>query len=112
MPLHRHRRAPPVAVTDGALQVCFALASVTNLVTVDAAAEPFAVAPDDVFARTFDDLRVGLSHQQMPIFKANLAGLLPRPLAPDVARIADDAGLAIGDVADFIAAALRKTVLP
>lgn len=112
MPPHRYRRALPTPVTDGALQLCLALTSVTNLVTVDAAAEPFAVTPEDLFERTFDDPRVGVSHQQMPIFKANLAGLLPRSVAPEIARIADHAGLLIGDVADLVAAALRKAARP
>jgi hypothetical protein len=92
-------------VTDGALQICLAIATVTNLVTVDAAQDPFVVTPNDLFNRKFNDNKVGMSNLQMPIFKANLAVLLPQ-IPADIAQIADNAGLEIGDVGDFVADAL------
>jgi hypothetical protein len=104
-PIRGRRRRKPA---DGALEVCLAIASVTTLVTVDASEEPFAVDPPDLFQRRFCDDRVGLSDRQMPIFKANLGALLPQ-VAVDIARIADNAQIQIGDLSDFVADALADS---
>jgi len=97
--------AKEAVITDGALQVCRAIAAVTNLVTVDATKDPFEVCPADLFERTFDDPKVGMSNEQMSSFKDNLTQLLPQ-ISGAISEIADNAGLRIGDVADFVTDAL------
>jgi hypothetical protein len=89
------------AVGDGSLQVILAIASVTTLVTVDATTRPPTVDPSNLGQLTFDDVRVGLSNAQMAIVKANLAMLLPQ-IASEIAKIPENAGLKIADVAKFV----------
>ena len=57
---------------QGGLQVALALASVTSKVRVDTTADPFQTTPADLFARRFDDPRVGLDDRGMTAFLANL----------------------------------------
>jgi hypothetical protein len=89
------------AVGDGSRQVIIAIAMVTNLVTIDLTKKPPKVVPANLGALTFNDAKVGMSNGQMPIFKGNLAALLPE-IDDDIARIPDNAGLQIGKVADFV----------
>lgn len=93
------------AVGDGSRQVIIAIAMVTNLVTIDLTKTPPKVVPANLGALTFNDPKVGMSNGQMPIFKGNLAALLPE-IAADIARIPDNAGLQVGRVADFVRLAL------
>lgn len=88
-------------VTDGALQVVIALASVTSLVTVDTTQDPPVFEPSDLASRTFDDPQVGLDDSGVAVFKANLRILLPQ-IADDIGQIPDRAGLNIGEVARFV----------
>lgn len=92
-------------IEDGSLQVALAIASITQLVTVDATTDPFSVDPDDLFTLKFNDPKVGLADDDMPIFKANLARLLPT-IAVDIAAIDDNANVAIGLVVDFVTVSL------
>jgi hypothetical protein len=89
------------AVGDGSRQVIIAIAMVTNLVTIDLTKTPPKVVPANLGTLTFNDPKVGMSNGQMPIFKGNLAALLPE-ISADIARIPDNAGLQIGKVADFV----------
>jgi len=95
--------AKQVSVTpkDGRLELALAIASTTNLVTVDTTAVPFSTTPDDLFDRTFDDKLVGISDDQMPVVKANLSVLLPE-IADDISQIPDNAATPIEKVAEFI----------
>jgi hypothetical protein len=94
------------SVTDGAIQVIMAIASVTTLVTVDTTQDPPAFDPDDLGTRTFADPRVGLSNEGVAIFKSNLKILLPT-IADDIDEIPDNANLNIGDVAKFVQLSLQ-----
>lgn len=94
------------AVTDGAIQVVIAVASVTALVTVDTTQEPPVFEPEDLGSLTFGDPRVGLSDEGVAIFKANLKILLPQ-IAGDIDEIPDNASLNIGDVARFVQLSLQ-----
>jgi hypothetical protein len=95
--------AKQVSVTpkDGRLELALAIASTTNLVTVDTTAVPFATLPDDLFDRTFDDKLVGISDDQMPVVKANLSVLLTE-IAEDISQIPENAATPIEKVAEFI----------
>lgn len=86
---------------DGRLELALAIASTTNLVTVDTTAVPFTTNPDDLFDRTFDDKMVGISDDQMPVVKANLSVFLPE-IANDISEIPDNAATPIEKVAEFI----------
>lgn len=92
-------------VRDGSRQVIIAIAMVTNLVTIDLTKTPPLVVPANLGALTFKDPKVGMSNGQMPIFKGNLAELLPE-IKVDIAQIPDNAGLQIGKVAEFVRLAL------
>jgi hypothetical protein len=94
------------SVTDGAIQVVMAIASVTTLVTVDTTQDPPAFEPDDLGTLTFGDPRVGLTDEGVAIFKANLKILLPT-IADDIDELPDNANLHIGDVAKFIQLSLQ-----
>lgn len=94
-------RKKEAIVTDGALQVVIAIASVTSLVTVDTTQDPPAIDPADLGTLTFGDPRVGLTDEGVAIFKANLKILLPQ-IAADIDQIPDNANLNIGDVAKFV----------
>lgn len=94
------------SVTDGAIQVVMAIASVTSLVTVDTTQDPPAFDPDDLGTLTFGDPRVGLTNEGVAIFKANLKILLPT-IKDDIDEIPDNADLNIGDVAKFVQLSLQ-----
>lgn len=89
---------------DVELRVALAIASVTDLVKVTV--EPPSVEPPDLFALTFNDHRVGVSNEQMSFFKANLKLALPEA-ATEIDGIKEDARLNIGEVTDFVRAALQ-----
>jgi hypothetical protein len=99
-------RKKEAAVTDGAIQVVIAIASVTSLVTVDTTQDPPAFDPPDLGSLTFGDPRVGLTDEGVAIFKANLKILLPQ-IADDIDQIPDNANLNIGDVARFVQLSLQ-----
>jgi hypothetical protein len=99
-------RKKQAAVTDGAIQVVMAIASVTSLVTVDSTQDPPAFEPDDLGSLTFGDPRVGLTNEGVAIFKANLKILLPT-ITDDIHEIPDNASLNIGDVAKFVQLSLQ-----
>jgi len=94
-----------LTTTDGALQVALAIASVTTLVTVDATQDPFVVDPEDLGSLTFGDPKVGMSDEQVAIFKGNLKVLLPH-ISKDIDQIPANASLLIGDVAEFVRVSL------
>lgn len=100
------REKEAALVTDGAIQVVIAIASVTNLVTVDMTQDPPAFEPEDLGDLTLDDPRVGLTDAGVAIFKANLKALLPQ-IAADIDQIPDNASLNIGDVARFVQVSLQ-----
>jgi hypothetical protein len=89
------------AAHDGSLEIALAIAATTDRVTVDTRSTPFATRPDNLFELTFNDENVGLSNDQMAIFKANLGVLLPT-LRRDIAAIPENANVLIGDVARLI----------
>jgi hypothetical protein len=99
----KNRRATDVG--DGSLQVVLAIASVTTLVTVDSTQNPPVISPEDLGMLTFNDPAVGMTDEQVAIFKANLAIMLPE-IAVDIRRIPDNANQNIGDVAQFVQLAL------
>ena len=95
-------------VTDGAIQIVIAIASVTTLVTVDTSQDPPAFEPSDLGTLTFGDPRVGMTDQGVAIFKANLKILLPQ-IADDIDQIPDNASLNIADVARFVQLSLQTS---
>jgi len=99
-------RKKEAAVTDGAIQIVIAIASVTTLVTVDTTQDPPVFDPSDLGSLTFGDPRVGLTDQGVAIFKANLKTLLPQ-ISADIDQIPDNANLNIGDVARFVQLSLQ-----
>jgi hypothetical protein len=99
-------RKKEALVTDGAIQVVMAIASVTTLVTVDTSVDPPTFDPEDLGSLTFDDPRVGLTDHGVAIFKANLKIMLPQ-IAADIDQIPDNASLNIGDVARFVQVSLQ-----
>jgi hypothetical protein len=101
-------REKEAGVTDGAIQVVIAIASVTTLVTVDTTQDPPVFDPDDLGTMTFGDPRVGLTDDGVAIFKANLRVLLPQ-IAGDIDQIPDNANLNIGDVARFVQLSLQSS---
>ena len=62
---------------------------------------PPALTPPNLGDLTFNDPSVGMSNAQMTIFKGNLAVLLPE-IRDDIAKIPDNSGLKIADVANFV----------
>jgi hypothetical protein len=96
------REGEPVNVE---LIIALVLQDLTDLVNVDESANPPTVSPDDLFTLTFDDPKVGLSNEQMPFFKTNLAAALPEA-AEDIALIDDNASLQISQVDDLVRASL------
>ncbi len=90
-----------VGPKDGRLEVALAIAATTALVTVDASTTPFTTSPDDLFDRTFNDTKVGISDDQMAIFKANLTVLLPE-ITDDISQIPENSALPIEKVAEFV----------
>jgi len=101
-------REKEARVTDGAIQVVIAIASVTTLVTVDTTQDPPIFDPDDLGTLTFGDPRVGLTDDGVAIFKANLKNLLPQ-IASDIDQIPDNSNLNIGDVARFVQLSLQAS---
>jgi hypothetical protein len=90
-----------LAIGDGSIQVVIAIASITNLVTVDTSKDPPTVSPDNLGDLTFNDPAVGISDDQMPIFRANLKTLLPL-IGDDIDQIPDNSNLPIAKVARFV----------
>lgn len=101
-------REKEARVTDGAIQVVIAIASVATLVTVDTTQDPPVFDPDDLGSLTFGDPRVGLTDEGVAIFKANLKVLLPQ-IVSDIDQIPDNANLNIGDVARFVQLSLQAS---
>jgi hypothetical protein len=101
-------REKEARVTDGAIQVVIAIASVTTLVTVDTTQDPPVFDPDDLGSLTFGDPRVGLTDDGVAIFKANLKNLLPQ-IVSDIDQIPDNSNLNIGDVARFVQLSLQAS---
>jgi hypothetical protein len=99
-------RKKEAQVTDGALQIVIAIASVTTLVTVDAQQDPPVFDPPDLGTLTFNDPRVGMTDEGVAIFKANLKILLPK-ISDDIDEIPDNANLNIGDIARFVQLSLQ-----
>lgn len=98
-----------VGPKDGRLEVALAISATTALVTVDASTAPFSSVPNDLFDRNFDDAKVGISDEQMVVFEANLAVLLPE-VTSDINQIPQNAALPIEKVADFVRLALLATL--
>ena len=99
------KKRPADVVGDGSLQIALAIASVTTLVTVDSTQNPPVISPKDLGMLAFNDPAVGMTDEQVAIFKANLEIMLPE-IAADIRRIPDNANQNIGDVAQFIQLAL------
>lgn len=86
---------------DGSLQIVRAIASITDLVTVDTTTTPFTFKPANLPSLTFNDPAVGIDDGQMPIFKANLAKLLPQ-ISDDIDKIPENSAMAISKVAAYV----------
>lgn len=104
-PLSGRSRQARADVGDGSLQIALAIASVTTLVTVDTTQSPPVITPEDLGMLTFNDPAVGMTDEQVAIFKSNLMIMLPE-IADDIRQIPDNAHQNIGDVAQFIQLAL------
>lgn len=89
------------------LIIALVLHELTELVTVDQSVSPPVVSPEDLFTLTFDHPRVGLSNEQMALFKRDLAIALPQADG-DIALLDANAHLQIGAVGDFIRASLAQ----
>jgi hypothetical protein len=100
-----------VGPKDGRLEVALAISATTALVTVDASTTPFSTNPDDLFDRTFNDAKVGISDDQMAIFKANLTVLLPE-ITDDIAQIPENSALPIEKVAELVRLSLLAASKP
>ena len=97
--------AMDIRPTDGSLEVCEAIAAVSGLVTI-VSAEPLKVNPLRLFLLPFNDEKVGISDDQMRVFKARLKALLPSiPSAID--GIAEDSSQIVGDVHQIVLLALN-----
>lgn len=90
---------------DGRIEIATAIAAVSSLVTVDASQHPFQTVPPNLFKLTFNDPSVGISDDQMPVFKADLTHLLPE-IAADIMQIQENASLPIEQVAEFVQVSL------
>jgi hypothetical protein len=91
--------------TLGALKVALAIQSVSSLVHVESTQPLIKTVPGDLFSLTFNDVKVGISNEQMSFFKVHLQQLLPQ-IAGTIAGIPEKASLRIEDVADFVSEAL------
>jgi hypothetical protein len=93
-------------VTDGRLEVALSVARVSRLVQVDASQTPTQLTPPDLFLLAFNDNTVGISDEQMKVFKNTLKGFLPK-IGAKIDGIAEDASQIVGDVADIVWLALQ-----
>lgn len=92
--------------SDGRLEVAIAAAMTSDRVRVDTTATPFTTAPDNLFDRTCR--QVGITHQHMPLFKANLAELLPE-IETFISNLDDDADQTIEGIAEQVKITLLNT---
>ncbi len=102
------KKAAVQAATDGRLEVALAIAGTTQLVSVDPTQHPFTTKPANLFGLAFNDNSVGIDDNQMEVFKANLALLLP-DIKTDIAQIPDNSSTIIEQVAEFIELALQSS---
>lgn len=86
---------------DGRIEIATAIAAVSSLVTVDASKHPFQTVPPNLFQLTFNNKLVGISDDQMPVFKANLTQLLTQ-IATDITQIPENSALSIEQVAEYV----------
>jgi hypothetical protein len=93
--------ASPAPAKDGQLQVALAVERVSALVKVDPKQVPFQTVPDGLFLLTFNDEKVGISDDQMVLFKARLKELLPE-IGDTIDGIAEDASQKIGAVGHIV----------
>jgi len=100
-------------------EVANAIALTTDLVTVDLLApDLFITKPPNLFDLRFNDKRVGITDDQMGVFKNHLKQLLLRqlllkqlsPLTEVIDRVPDDASLLIRDVAELVGRALARVL--
>jgi hypothetical protein len=96
-----------LTVTDGSTQVVIAIASVTSLVTIDLTQHPPRITPPNLGTLAFNDNAVGISDDQMPMFKASLKVLLPT-IASDIDQIPNIAAQVIGKVGEFVQLSLMS----
>lgn len=92
-------------IKTGRLEVAIAVAMTSNLVQVDASVTPFQTIPPNLFDLQFNDDAVRIDDGQMPLFRANLRGLLPE-IAGTIAEIPDNSNLLIEQVAVIVKFAL------
>jgi hypothetical protein len=90
---------------NGSLKLLLAIASITNLVTVDLSKNPPTFKPANLDTLALDDPTVGISDGQMPILKANLKQMLPQ-IAADIDQIPDNAAVTVDQLADLVNTAL------
>jgi len=83
----------------GKLEVAIAVAMTSNLARVDATATPFTTTPDNLFEQTFR--QVGINDAEMPLFKANLAKLLPE-IETFISNINNDADQVVKGIAEQV----------
>ena len=69
--------------------------------TVDSTATPFIFKPANLPSLAFNDRAVGIDDGQMPIFKSNLAILLPQ-ISDDIDKIPNNAAMTVRKVAAYI----------
>jgi len=90
--------------------VAQAIALTNDRVKVDWILDPFTTEPADLFDLRFNDERVGITDEDMVVFKNHLKQLLPLTEDPvdierikeSIDRIKEDSSLLIGDVAELV----------
>jgi hypothetical protein len=97
--------ATPVPSVDGSLKVILAIASITDLVTVNLSTTPPTFKPANLDTLALNDAAVGISDEQMPIFRANLREMLPQ-IASAIDQIPDNASATVDQIAEVVNTAL------
>lgn len=92
-------------IKTGRLEVAIAVSLTSGVVKVNAAANPFTTDPPNLFDLQFNDDAVRIADEDMRLFKANLASLLPE-ISSDIDEIPENANQRIRKVAEFVRVAL------
>jgi hypothetical protein len=93
---------------DGRFEVATAIAMTSSLVTVTANGDTFSTKPDNLFALTFSDNKVGITTPDlMRVFLANLKVLLPQ-IGDTIDQIPENPAIQIEKVALLVRLALLQ----
>lgn len=100
-----------MALKTGRLEVAIAVSLTSGIVKVNAAANPFTTDPPNLFDLQFNDDSVRITDEEdMRLFKANLASLLPE-ISSDIEEIPENSNQRIRKVAEFVRVALLAHIV-